>query len=105
MAFVISAISAIDPQALEFEAEGGVVVYPLRAYEVIIKIDDERLETYGVVWDVEGHEECFIAEEFEDYLRKAFPKKLTDAHLSVLSECIAKRDHREKITFPVVIWD
>lgn len=105
MAFVITEISAIDPQALEFEGEGGILVYPLRAYEVLAKIDDDRFETYGVVWDVDGQEECFISEEFEDYLRKTFPKKFTDAHLSNLSASIAKRDRREKIAFPVIIWD
>lgn len=106
MAFTIRAIDIIDPEALVFEGENeSDVLYPVHAYEVIADLEGERIETYGVVWDIDGQMECFIAEEFEELLFKKFPAKVTDETLRSLNDLIRKRLNHEKIRFPYVIWE
>lgn len=105
MAFIITDISNIDPSALEFSGDDGVTVYPIAAYEIIGTLDDQKVETYGVVW--KNNDEpagCFLSEELDEFLSENHADLYTEKAAHKISSLIFHKFMNENVDLPLVIW-
>ncbi|MGH1377344.1 MAG: hypothetical protein ACRBB3_00845 [Alphaproteobacteria bacterium] len=104
MSFIITSISTIDPSALEFDGTDGETVHPTAAFEILGTLSDKKVETYGVVWDIEGQCAGFLSEELDEFLTESHPDLYTDKISLDVSSFIYKKFIGEDVNLPFVVW-
>ena len=106
MSIIIKGIYYIDPTSVEFTADGsedGDVVYPEKAYEIVAIVNDKKIDTYGIIWIIDGKPEAFIDEDFENYIRHEFKNDISDQHILNLNNLIYRKYMQQDIELPFTV--
>lgn len=106
MTLKITYINEISPEALEFDngVDEDTLIHPEAAFEIIGSLNNERLETYGIIWIIEGLPHAFIAEELEVILLKEHANQFTADKQKQLNEVIMRKYQKEKLELPATIF-
>ncbi len=106
MTLKISYINEISPLALEFDdgIDTEKVVHPKAAFEVIGTFDGERLETYGLIWTIDGQDHAFISEELENLILKKYSAKFTKEKQEALNYLIMCKHKKLDLALPFTLF-